>query len=117
MLEPGNYSDRTKLKNNADLIQAYLRDRGFFRPRLTTRKLSIPPATRANVIFRIKLGEQARVAAFNINIQGFDAARVRHSGPSTECLLHAHALGEDLIASARPSSPSVPCPAVETSHR
>lgn len=79
MLEPGTTLTDQKLKDNADLIQAYLRDRGFFRAEVEYTQAVDTSGTRAAVTFRIKPGEQARVAAFNINIQGFDAARVRPS--------------------------------------
>ncbi|MGB7922203.1 MAG: POTRA domain-containing protein [Pyrinomonadaceae bacterium] len=79
LLEPGANLTDQKLRNNADLIQAYLRDRGFFRAEVDYTQAIDATGTRAAVTFRVKPGEQARVAAFNINIQGFDAARVRPS--------------------------------------
>jgi outer membrane protein insertion porin family len=97
MLEPGTTLTDQKLRNNADLIQAYLRDRGFFRAEVDYAQQVDPSGTRASVTFSIKPGEQARVAAFNINVQGFDAARVRPSlvlrqgAPFTRT-----ALGEDI---------------------
>ena len=80
MLEPGSRLSEQVVKNNADLIQAYLRDKGFFRAEVTytqVRDPSDPTGTRQTVVFTINAGEQARVAAFNINIKDFDAARVR----------------------------------------
>jgi outer membrane protein insertion porin family len=80
MLEPGSRLSEQVLKNNADLIQAYLRDKGFFRAEVTyaqVRDPSDPTGTRQTVVFTINAGEQARVAAFNINIKDFNAERVR----------------------------------------
>jgi outer membrane protein insertion porin family len=80
MLEPGSRVSEQILKNNADLIQAYLRDKGFFRAEVTysqVRDPSDPTGTRQTVIFTINPGEQARIADFNIKITGFDDARVR----------------------------------------
>jgi outer membrane protein insertion porin family len=97
MLEPGTTLTEQKLKNNADLIQAYLRDRGFFRAEVDYTQTVDASGTRASVIFRIKVGEQARVAAFNINVQGFDAARVRPSLALRPGVPFTRpALGEDL---------------------
>jgi outer membrane protein insertion porin family len=79
MLEPGARLSVQTLRNNADLIQAYLRDRGFYRAEVDYSQELDQSRTRANITFRITPGEQANVAAFNINIkgQGFDPATVR----------------------------------------
>ncbi|HYJ48075.1 MAG TPA: POTRA domain-containing protein, partial [Pyrinomonadaceae bacterium] len=80
MLEPGSNLSESVLKNNADLIQAYLRDKGFYRADVTYTQVRDPTdatGTRQTVVFDIKPGEQARVAAFNIKITGFDPETVR----------------------------------------
>ena len=80
MLDPGSSVTETVLKNNADLIQAYLRDKGFYRAEVTysqTTDPSDPTGIRQIVTFTIKPGEQARVAAFNITIPDFDVESVR----------------------------------------
>ena len=77
MLEPGARVTETTLRGNADLIQAYVRDRGFFSAEVDfTTKLDTS-GTRATVIFHVKPGEQSRVASFEINIQGFSDTVVR----------------------------------------
>ena len=98
MLEPGARVTEPTLKSNADLIQAYLRDRGFFEAQVDfTTKLDIS-GTRARVIFHVKPGVQARVAAFDIRVQGFSDAAVRPTlllqpgAPFTRI-----ALGEDVM--------------------
>ncbi|HEY0323303.1 MAG TPA: POTRA domain-containing protein [Pyrinomonadaceae bacterium] len=79
MLEPGARLSESSLKTNADLIQAYLRDRGFLRAEVDattqadTRDLT---GTRVILTFRVRLGEQARVNAPAFNIQGFDPTPV-----------------------------------------
>jgi len=80
MLDPGSSVTETVLKNNADLIQAYLRDKGFYRAEVTyaqTTDPSDPTGIRQIVTFTIKPNEQARVAAFNITIPNFDVESVR----------------------------------------
>ena len=80
MLEPGSNLSESVLKNNADLIQAYLRDKGFYRADVTYTQVRDPTdatGTRQTVVFDIKPGEQARAAAFNIKITGFDDQTVR----------------------------------------
>ena len=100
MLEPGARISEQVLKNNADLIQAYLRDKGFFRADVSYSQVRDPSdasGTRQTVVFAITPGEQARVAAFNIQIEGFDAERVRPKlklQPGTG--FTRSALGEDI---------------------
>lgn len=80
MLEPGANLSEAVLKNNADLIQAYLRDKGFYRAEVSytqVRDPSDPTGTRQTVVFAITPGEQARVTNFTIKITGFDLASVR----------------------------------------
>ncbi|MCA1557003.1 MAG: BamA/TamA family outer membrane protein, partial [Acidobacteria bacterium] len=79
MLEPGARLSESTVKTNADLIQAYLRDRGFIRAEVDaqtqpdTRDLT---GTRVILTFRVRLGEQARVTAPAFKIAGFDPATV-----------------------------------------
>ncbi|MBV9210498.1 MAG: hypothetical protein JOZ52_07705, partial [Acidobacteria bacterium] len=77
MLEPGARVTDAALKSNADLIQAYLRDRGFFGAVVDFSTQLDTSGTRATVIYHVKAGTQAHVAAFNININGFNDASVR----------------------------------------
>ena len=77
MLDPGARLSVQTLRNNADLIQAYLRDRGFYRAEVDYSQELDATGTRATVIFRVSPGEQATVSAFNIGIKGFDPSDVR----------------------------------------
>lgn len=103
MLEPGSRVSDQTLRHNADEIQTYLRDRGFFNSEVNFSQALDASGTRSTVTFAIKLGDQARVEAFNINVtdfdaaHGFDPARVRSllklqpGAPFTR-----QALGEDV---------------------
>ncbi len=80
MLDPGAALSEQVLRNNADLIQVYLRDKGFYRAEVNytqVRDPNDPTGTRMTVVFDIEPGEQSRVEAFNIDVTGFDAAKVR----------------------------------------
>jgi outer membrane protein assembly factor BamA len=77
MLEPGARVSVQTLRSNADLIQAYLRDRGFYRAEVDYSQEPDPAGARANITFRITLGEQATVNDFVIRIDNFDPATVR----------------------------------------
>lgn len=81
-LEPGANLKEQNLRNNADLIQAYLRDRGFFNAEVEYLQKVNPTTTttaRAVVTFRVNPGLQSRIEAFDIDIKGFDVAPVRAS--------------------------------------
>lgn len=100
MLEPGARLSEQVLRSNADLIQVYLRDKGFFRAEVNytqVRDPKDPTGTRQTVLFEIEPNEQARVAAFDIQIKGFDPSEVR---PKLKLQRGASftraALGEDL---------------------
>ncbi|HEX8071918.1 MAG TPA: POTRA domain-containing protein [Pyrinomonadaceae bacterium] len=100
LLQPGARVSEQALRASADLIQSYLRDRGFFQADVTYAQAVEPSGMRANVTYNITLGPQARVEYFDIKITGFDPAllaRVRQAlklqpgAPFTRS-----ALGEDL---------------------
>lgn len=65
------------LKNNADLILEYLRERGFFNAEVTYAQQPQRIETRVGVTFNVEPKAQARVASFNINVPGFDAKEAR----------------------------------------
>lgn len=66
------------VQQSADAIQSYLRERGFFK---ATVEFSFTPESqrdaRNNVTFVVTPNEQARVSEFAININGFDASKIR----------------------------------------
>ena len=100
MLEPGSRVSAQALQANADLIQAYLRDRGFFRADVDFAAEPDPrdaTGTRQTITYRITLGEQARVSSFNIRIQGFDPTPVLPSLKlKTGAPFTREALGDDV---------------------
>jgi len=77
LLDPGARVSDQSLRAGADAIQVYLRDRGFFRAEVTFTRTLDAAGTGALIAYTVNPGEQARVEAFNININGFDPATVR----------------------------------------
>ncbi len=74
---PGSRVSKQIMTRNADEIQVYLRDRGYFGATVEPVEQKDATGTRATVVYRITPGEQSRIAAFNIDIQGFDPSVVR----------------------------------------
>ncbi|HYN24633.1 MAG TPA: POTRA domain-containing protein, partial [Pyrinomonadaceae bacterium] len=97
LIQPGTRLSKQIIVRNADEIQVYLRDRGYFNASVEPAEEVDPSGTRAIVTYRITPGEQSRVAAFNIDISGFDTAKVQPllrlspNAPFTR-----EALGEDV---------------------
>ncbi len=77
--QPGTRLSRQTVLRNADELQVYLRDRGYFNAVVDPVEQLDPTGTRATVTYRIVPGEQARIESFNIDITGFDSAAVRPS--------------------------------------
>ena len=77
LIHPGTRLSKQIIVRNADEIQIYLRDRGYFNASIEPLETVDPSGTRAIVTYRITPGEQSRVGAINIDITGFDAAKVR----------------------------------------
>ena len=97
LTQPGARLSKQIIARNADEVQIYLRDRGYFNATVEPVEEIDGTGTRATVTYKIIPGEQSRVAAFNIDIKGFDATPVRPAlslqggAPFTR-----EALGEDL---------------------
>jgi outer membrane protein insertion porin family len=82
LLEPGRRFSEPAIERNADEIQAYLRDRGYFNATVEHAEQpdeSDATGTRRLVIYTITPGEQSHVGEFAINVTGFDASGVRPS--------------------------------------
>lgn len=77
LVQPGTRLSKQIIVRNADEIQVYLRDRGYFNAVVEPVEQIDSAGTRAVVTYRITPGEQARVDPFNINITGFDPGPVR----------------------------------------
>jgi len=69
LLEPGRRLSLLSIERNADEIQAYLRDRGYFNATVEHTEVPDPAdatGTRRRVIYNVTPGEPARVATFDI---------------------------------------------------
>jgi outer membrane protein insertion porin family len=82
LLEPGRRFSVQAIERNADEIQAYLRDRGYYNATVEHTEEPDPSdatGTRRRVVYAITPGVQARVGQFLIEIPGFDANTIRPS--------------------------------------
>jgi outer membrane protein insertion porin family len=79
LTQPGSKLTKQIIVRNADEIQVYLRDRGYYNATVEPNEKIDASGTSATVTYRIVPGEQAKVAAFNIDIKGFDALPLRPS--------------------------------------
>ncbi|HEY0080897.1 MAG TPA: POTRA domain-containing protein [Pyrinomonadaceae bacterium] len=97
LVEPGKRVSEQAIRNNADMIQVYLRDRGFYQANVEYEQQLDPTRTRSTVTYRIALGAQATVSDLNIGIKGFEPSAVltelklRPGAPFTQTTL-----GEDI---------------------
>src|ERR1051325_6702581 len=95
--QPGTRLSKQVVSRNADELQVYLRDRGYFNATVESVEDLDPSGTRATVTYRIVPGEQARVGAFNIEIEGFDPTTVRpHLVLQPNAPFTREALGQDI---------------------
>ncbi len=79
ILNPGTAITEQTLGANADLILEYLRERGFFRAEVKASQtpLESENQTQVAVKFEVTPNAQAKVETFNIDIKGFDTAKIR----------------------------------------
>ena len=70
-VQPGTRLSKQLIARNADEIQIYLRDRGFFNATVESVEELDRAGVRATVTYRVNPGEQARVDEFDIQIAGF----------------------------------------------
>jgi outer membrane protein assembly complex protein YaeT len=77
LLEPGRRLSEQSLRENADAVQAYLRDRGFYRAEVTYAQQLDATRTRATVVYTVNPGAPATLESFVINVKGFDPASLR----------------------------------------
>lgn len=77
LTQAGTRYSKQIVVRNADEILIYLRERGYFGATVEPVEQIDASGTRATVTFKITPGEQSRVAAFTINVAGFDPATVR----------------------------------------
>ena len=72
-VQPGTRLTKQLVLRNADEIQVYLRDLGYFNATVEPLRGG-PRGIRATVTYRITPGEQSRVEAFDIQVQWLDPA-------------------------------------------
>jgi outer membrane protein insertion porin family len=97
LIQPGTRLSKQIILRNADEIQIYLRDHGYFNATVEEAEQVDPSGTRAVVIYRITPGEQTRVGSFDVSITGFDAAAIRPSlSLQSQSPFTRQALGEDV---------------------
>ncbi|MFL6282033.1 MAG: POTRA domain-containing protein [Pyrinomonadaceae bacterium] len=77
LLEPGRRLSELSLRENADAVQAYLRDRGFYRAEVSYAQQLDATRTRATVVYTVTPGAPATLESFDIKITGFDPATLR----------------------------------------
>ena len=78
-VQSGNRLTKQLINKNADEIQVYLRDRGYFNATVEPVEQLGPRGVRATVTYKVTPGEQARVDSFDIGIGGFDSTAVHNS--------------------------------------
>lgn len=77
ILNSGTAITEQTLRDNADLILDYLRERGFFNAEVTYKQQPLRVETQVAVTFSVNPNTQAKVEKFDINIEGFDASKLR----------------------------------------
>ncbi len=120
-VNPGTRLSKQLISRNADEIQVYLRDRGYFNA--TVDAIEEPDrsgGTRTAVVYRVNPGDQTRVESFDIQIAGFNPTAVRSTltlqpnTPFTRDTLAADvAKIRDALVSAEYLSPVLEDPRVE----
>ncbi|MEZ5429131.1 MAG: POTRA domain-containing protein [Pyrinomonadaceae bacterium] len=76
LLNPGMSVTEQTLRNNADLILEYLRERGFFNAEVNYRQEPLQSETEVAVTFEVTPNAQATVESFDVEIEGFDSAKL-----------------------------------------
>jgi outer membrane protein insertion porin family len=76
LLNTGMAVSEQTLRNNADLILDYLRDRGFFNAEVTYKTEPLRSETEVGVTFQVNPNTQATVEKFDIAIEDFDKTKL-----------------------------------------
>lgn len=72
LLTPGTAITDATLRNNADQILDYLRERGFYKSTVTYEQKPLQNDNEVGVVFTVTPNEQSRVENFRIDIKGYD---------------------------------------------
>ncbi len=74
LLDPGSVVTDQTLRENATLIQDYLRDRGYFKADVTFEQKATANANEVAVTFRVLLNAPAAIGKFDVQVEGIDKA-------------------------------------------
>ena len=77
LLNPGTSITEQTLRDNADVILAYLRQRGFYKAEVKFSQQPMKSETEVKVTFDVIPNAQAKIEQFKVNIEGFNPAKVR----------------------------------------
>ncbi len=76
LIEPGTAFTEQVLRNNVDLIQNYLRERGYYNAEVTFTQMPLENESEVAVTFNVTPNTQAKVEEFRLNIEGFNPAEI-----------------------------------------
>jgi outer membrane protein insertion porin family len=76
-VQSGNRFTKQLISRNADEIQVYLRDRGYYNAVVEPVEQLGPRGLRMTLTYRVTPGEPAKVENFDIQVTGFDDTQVR----------------------------------------
>jgi outer membrane protein assembly complex protein YaeT len=100
LLEPGKRLSDAALRENADAVQAYLRDRGYYRAEVSYDTRLDATRTRSTVVFDVRPGAPTTLESFRIEVKGFDGAPLAEVSRALKLQPGEHftqsALGEDV---------------------
>ncbi|HEX7318400.1 MAG TPA: POTRA domain-containing protein [Pyrinomonadaceae bacterium] len=74
LLEPGKRLSETALRENADAVQAYLRDRGYYRAEVAYSTRLDATRTRATVVYDVRPGAPTTLESLTLDVKGFEGA-------------------------------------------
>ena len=77
LINPGASITEQTLRNNADAIQTYLREKGFYNAEVSYTQQSLANETRVAVTFQVTPNVQARLDKFTIDIKGYNVEEIR----------------------------------------
>lgn len=72
VLQPGTAISEQVLRNSANEILDYLRERGFYRSEVTYERRPLQNQSDVGVTFKVTPNEQAKVSDFTVNIEGYN---------------------------------------------
>jgi outer membrane protein insertion porin family len=71
IITPGTPITEQTLRDNADEILDYLRDRGFYRSQVEYSRRPVPNSSDLGVTFLVTPNTQTKVSTFNVNLEGY----------------------------------------------